>query len=264
MPLDDLQKAVFAALRARRHPDSHVGGAAALNRDDASPRYSDDIDLFHDVVALVAANAGADATVLAASGFRLSWQVRNPGFQRAQVERDGRSLRIEWVYDSAFRFFPGQPDPILGFRLHDADLAVNKVLAGAGRLAIRDFIDLGHLHDNYLHLGALAWAARGKDAGMSPLLVLNELSRHAHYRQEDLIEVRLREPVSLPELKIRWLEMLRAARRLVETLPAAEVGCLYLDSLGRPVTPDPENETFGGLERHFGTLRGSWPRVVEE
>jgi hypothetical protein len=264
MPLDDLQKAVFAAIRARRNPDSHVAGAAALHRHEDSPRYSEDIDLFHDAAELVAANAEADAAVLRAAGFEVGWQTQGPGFRRAQVGRHGAALKIEWAYDSAFRFFPVVPDPVLGYRLHDADLAVNKVLAGAGRLAIRDFLDLLELDRGYLRLGALAWAATGKDAGLSPLLVLNELSRHAHYRPEDLAEVHLRAPVSLAETKRRWLAMLRAAQALVETLPAAEVGCLYLNAGGQPVTPEPDAPDFAGWTRHFGCLRGSWPRVAPE
>jgi hypothetical protein len=171
-------------------------------------------------------------------------------------------VKIEWVFDSAFRFFPVVPDPLLGYRLHDADLAVNKALAGAGRLVIRDYIDLIYLHRSYLELGALAWAATGKDPGLSPLLILNELNRHTRYQPEDLAEVRLREPVSLPSLKIEWLEMLRGARDLVSRLPAADVGCLYLDGAGQPVTPDPDADSFAGLTRHFGRLKGSWPRVV--
>lgn len=207
------------------------------------------------------ANAEEDAAVLRAAGFTVVWQSRMPGFQRAWVERGGEGLKIEWVHDSAFRFFPVQPDPVLGFRLHDADLAVNKELAGAGRLAIRDYIDLIHLHATFLHLGALTWAATGKDPGLSPLLILNELHRHTRYQPEDLAEVRLREPASLPELKSRWMEMLRSARELVEQMPASEVGCLYLDARGEPVTPNPDQAGFEQLARHYGSLRGSWPRA---
>lgn len=219
--------------------------------------------MFHDAAELVAVNATGDATVLAEAGFTVVWQNRTEGFHRAWVERDGQGVKIEWVFDSAFRFFPVVPDPLLGYRLHDADLAVNKALAGAGRLAIRDYIDLIHLHRTYLHLGALAWAATGKDPGLSPLLILNELNRHTRYQPEDLAEVRLRAPVSLQALKSDWLEMLRGARDLVTRLPAGDVGCLYLDERGEPVTPDPDVPDFSRLTRHFGQLKGSWPRVAE-
>ena len=262
MPLDALQSAVFAALRSRRQPDSHVAGASALNRDPHSPRYSEDIDFFHDAATIVDDNADADAEVLKAEGFGVSWESPRTGFRRAWIERDGARIKVEWAYDSAFRFFPVQPDPILGYRLHDADLAVNKVLAGAGRLVIRDYLDLIFLHESYLSLGALAWAATGKDPGLSPLRILNELNRHSRYQPADLAEVRLTRPVTLRDLKEKWLEMLRTARVLVESLPTVEVGCLYLDPAGRPITPDPNAGEFSGLTRHYGQLRGSWPRVL--
>jgi len=260
MPLDPLQQAVFATLRARRNPDSHVAGATALHRSPDSIRYSSDIDLFHDSLELVGANAEFDAATLRAAGYQLTWQTQSPGFHRAWVARDGAGLKMEWAYDSAFRFFPVVEDAELGYRLHDADLAVNKLLAGVGRLAIRDYIDLIDLDGRYLRLGALAWAACGKDPGLAPLLILNELNRHTRYQVEDLAEVRLREPVSLPALKLRWLDMLARARSCVESLPGDEVGCLYLEADGKPVTPDPNAPEYPTLRRHFGTLRGSWPR----
>ncbi len=264
MPLDDLQRAVFAAIRGQRSPESRVAGAAALNRDPASPRFSEDVDRFHDEERILVENVAADRTALLAAGFDVEMDRRSPSFQRARVGRDGQGMKIEWAVDSAFRFFPAVPDPVLGYRLHDADLAVNKVLAGAGRVKIRDHLDLIHLEDRGLSLGALAWAATGKDPGMAPMLVLDELSRHArYYRPEELNEVRLARPVTLQELRRKWLEMMRRARALVETLPENEVGCLYLDAAGNVTTPDPTNAGFHGLTRHFGSLRGTWPRVVD-
>jgi hypothetical protein len=264
MPLDDLQRAVFAAIRGYRSADSHVAGAVALHRTPESPRFSEDIDIFHDAEILLAGTAAADQRALEAAGFTVEREKSLPTFHRAWVSREGQRMKIEWAFDSAFRFFPAVPDPVLGYRLHDADLAVNKVLAGAGRVKIRDYLDLIHLDESGLSLGALAWAATGKDPGMAPLLVLNEVSRNArYYRPEDLGEVRLARPVTVQDLKQKWLEMLRRARALVEVLPEPEVGCLYLDAAGTVVTPDPESPEFAGLKRHYGSWRGSWPRVVE-
>jgi len=265
MPLDDLQSAIFTAIRGRRNPDSHVAGATALHRGPESPRFSEDVDIFHDAGRLVVENAVADCAALTAAGFGIEVDKIYPTFYRVWVSREGRRMKIEWVADSAFRFFPVVPDPVLGYRLHDADLAVNKILAGAGRVKIRDYLDLIFLDSAGFSLGALAWAATGKDPGMAPLFVLDEISRNArYYREEELGEVRLARPVTLQELKARWLEMLRRARELVEQLPEVEVGCLYLDADGQPVTPDPQAPDFAGLRRHFGSLRGSWPRVVRE
>ena len=223
------------------------------------------MDIFHDIERLVPENAAADGAALVAAGFTFELELELPTFHRAWVGRTGRRMKIEWASDSAFRFFPVVPDPVLGYRLHDADLAVNKVLAGAGRVKIRDYLDLIHLDGSGLTLGALAWAATGKDPGMAPLFVLNELSRNArYYRPEDLREVRLARPVTVQELKVNWFGMMRRARTLVEMLPESEVGCLYLDAEGQVVTPEPEAVGFARLTRHFGSLRGSWPRVVEE
>jgi len=214
---------------------------------------------------MLAENVAADTAALATAGFEVELEKRFPTFHRAWVARGAQRMKIEWVVDSAFRFFPAVPDSELGYRLHDADLAVNKILAGAGRVKIRDYLDLIHLEETGLTLGALAWAATGKDPGMAPLFVLNELSRNArYYRPEELGEVRLARPVTLQELKLKWLEMMRGARALVETLPETDVGCLYLDAAGGVVTPDPAAAGFAELRRHFGSWRGSWPRVVEE
>lgn len=235
-----------------------------MHRAADSPRYSGDIDLFQDEVRLVKENAERDVATLQAGGWAVEWALRSENFHRAWVTDGVERLKIEWVFDSAFRFFPTEPDPVLGFRLHPADLATNKVLAAAGRTVIRDFLDVIHLHETYLPLGALAWAASGKDPGLSPLFILNELVRTSRYRPADLDSVRLAKPVSLVELKQKLLGAVREGEELIARLPADEVGCLYLDAAGRVVTPDPGAAGFAELQRHFGSWRGSWPRLVVE
>ena len=49
--------------------------------------------------------------------------------RKAAVCRDGSRVEIDWAADSAFRFFPIEPDPELGWRLHRFDAATNKALA---------------------------------------------------------------------------------------------------------------------------------------
>lgn len=48
MPLNEIQKHVLAVLRHKRWSESHVAGDVLINRDDPSPRFSSDIDFFHD------------------------------------------------------------------------------------------------------------------------------------------------------------------------------------------------------------------------
>ena len=83
------------------------------------------------------------------------------------------------------------------------------------------------------------------------------------YRPEDLADLTLVEPVTLPQLKESWLEASKAALELIARLPLDEVGCLYLDGTGKPVCPDPGSPEFPNLTRHFGSVKGAWPRIVE-
>ena len=61
----------------------------------------------------------------------------------------------------------------------------------------------------------------------------------------------------------QWLEAASTALELIARLPLGEVGCLYLDRAGKPVCPDPTAPDFPKLTRHFGSVKGAWPRIVE-
>ena len=261
MPLSAIQADVLKLIAANRSPDSYVAGATVLHRAEDTPRYSADLDLFHDLEDSVAQSAETDAATLGAAGYEFSWLLRTPTFHRAVVSAEERALKLEWAQDSAFRFYPVQEDPRFGYRLHDADAAVNKVLALAGRSEVRDFVDVLHLDGSYLPLGALAWAACGKDPGFTPEFLLDHAARHVAYTQIDLDRLSLREPLDLGVLKRRWLAALARARTLVAGLPAEEVGCLYLHRNHRPVAPDPTSDGFAALTRHQGCVRGAWPSV---
>lgn len=261
MPLSTIQADVLRLIAANRSPDSYVAGATVLHRVDDTPRYSADLDLFHDLEDSVARSAETDAATLRDAGCEFSWLLRTPTFHRAVVHVEERGLKIEWAQDSAFRFYPVQQDDRLGYRLHDADAVVNKVLALAGRSEIRDFVDVLHIDDTHLPLGALAWAACGKDPGFTPDFLLEHAARHVAYTQHDLDRLSLREPLDLGVLKRRWLAALERARTLVAALPPADVGCLYVGPDSRPVAPDPAADGFRLLVRHRGCVRGAWPTV---
>ncbi len=261
MPLSGIQADVLRLIAANRSPDSYVAGATVLHRAEDTPRYSADLDLFHDLEESVARSAEADAATLGAAGYEFSWLLRTPTFHRAVVGAGAKSLRIEWAQDSAFRFYPLQQDERFGYRLHDTDAAVNKVLALAGRSEIRDFVDVLHLDATHLPLGALAWAACGKDPGFTPDFLLEHAARHVAYTQEDLDRLSLRKPLALGDLKRRWIGALERARTLVAVLPADEIGCLYVVDERRPVAPDPTSDGFRSLVRHRGCVRGAWPII---
>jgi hypothetical protein len=261
MPLTAFQKRVARLLAVNRNPESHVAGGAVINRGEGGVRFSDDLDIFHDAAASVAASAQADAKALQDAGLSVEWTLRGEGMFQAVASGADDRVRLDWTTDSAFRFFPVQPDEDFGYCLHPADLATNKVLALAGRTEIRDFLDILLIDRSYLSLGAVMWAACGKDPGFTPALLLDQTNRHSRFQESDLKGENLARPVDLRELKRQWLEARDRADKLFERLPDEELGCLYLDQESKPMTPVPDAPDFPRLKRHFGSVRGAWPKI---
>ncbi len=265
MPLGDFEREVLRLLAANRNPDSFVAGATVLHQSPDSPRRSEDVDVFHDQPEALLSAYEADTAELQQAGFEVEPVGRvQPEFRRAIVRRGGQQTKIEWVQDAAFRFFPVEPDLELGWRLNFWDAATNKVLAMAGRQKIRDFLDCLYLHQHRLHLGALVWAAGGKDPGLTPEYILDWATRGNRFFPEDLADVRLGKPIDLVATKQAWLVAVHEARELVARLPVTELGCFYLNAAGQPVCPDPAAPDFVLLTRHYGSVKGAWPRIVEE
>lgn len=262
MPVTKIQSEILQLIAKNRSPDSYLAGATVIHRKKDSPRFSQDIDLFHGIEDSVASSAEQDSSSLISAGYGLTWLLRTPTFHRAVVTVEEEQLKIEWAQDSVFRFFPVQQDEECGFRLHDADAATNKLLALAGRTEIRDFVDVLYLHKNYLSLGAMTWAACGKDPGFTPEFLLDQAGRHTAYTQTDLERLSLLKPLNLVELKKEWMNALEEAQTLVNKLPADEIGCLYLSPSDKaPVCPEPSSSSFTSLVRHYGSVRGAWPTL---
>lgn len=258
MPLTGFQRDVLRLLAVNRGPESFIAGGTAIHIKADSPRYSDDVAIFHDAQESVIAAVKADTAVLAQAGFAVEHLAGTAGFQRVFVSRDGQGLKLEWVHDSAFRFFPVQEDAEFGWRLHLADLATNKVLALAGRWKVRDFVDTLYLDGSFASLGLLAWAAAAKDPGFTPLFILETANRFSRVRPEELQTVAGPGPFDLVAMKMRWRAMLDEARELVSALPPEEVGALYLNAEDRPVDP----RSVPGARIHYASLGGALPQVV--
>jgi len=263
MPLRAFEKSILRLLAAHRNPESFVAGATVLLRDEKSHRRSQDIDVFHDTVESLAQSSIHDRKVLEERGYKVALDKADETFHRAIVSQGAETTKVEWVYDSAFRFFPVEADPELGYVLNFWDGATNKMLALAGRGELRDYLDVLFLHRRYLSLGALSWAAAGKDLGYTPQFLLEEAQRLTHYPKTALQKLDLTEPVDLVDCKRQFKAASSAALLLFNQLPAEEVGCLYLNDQNMPVTPDPASPDFPKLRRHFGSVRGAWPRVRE-
>jgi hypothetical protein len=264
MPLGPFESEVLRLIAANRSPESFVGGATVLHRDPQSPRNSQDVDVFHDAEASLAESARRDVDLLRASGYSVEEGRPTATFFRAIVRRGAMCTKLEWVVDSAFRFFPVEPDLELGWRLNFWDAATNKVLAFAGRRVFRDYVDVIYLHQQHLHLGALVWAAGGKDPGLTPEWMLNWMRRTSRYTAGEIAQARLSVPPDLRAMKETLLKAAEEAEALLAKLPADELGCLYLDAHGQPVCPDPNAPEFAKLTRHFGSVKGAVARIVEE
>jgi hypothetical protein len=262
MPLTQLQADLARLISINRSPSSHLAGGAGLHIEPDSLRTSDDLDYFHDAEALVGQAFAADRSVLESAGYRVEVTLSQPGFVRAIVGRGGDATKVDWAHDSAWRFLPPVKDARVGFRLHPLDLAINKVLALAGRDEPRDFLDVIYVHRLYLSLGSLCWAAAGKDPGFSPAMLVEMLARKGRYRAEDFAGLSLSSQPDLGDLKRTWLAAIGAARQLSEGLPSDDAGCLYWDPASRRfVTPSGD---LSRLVRHFGSQGGVLPAIGDE
>ncbi|MCF7837215.1 MAG: hypothetical protein K9N49_01150 [Candidatus Marinimicrobia bacterium] len=264
MPIGPFEAEILRTVAANRNPESFIGGAMVLNQGPDSPRTSEDIDVFHDSEDTLQQSVQMDEQTLRAHGFDVVILLNRPSFYRARVSRRQDSTKIEWVHDSAFRFFPTEADALMGYRLNLWDAATNKVLAGVGRGVVRDYVDLIHLHQTRLSLGALIWAAAAKDPGLSPDFMRSEMMRTHHYDQQTYESLKWSHPVDPIALKKIWLAAMREAWDLFDLLldRDAPYGCFFLDEQGEPQTPT--RETLTALRPHYGSLRGCWPRIVEE
>jgi hypothetical protein len=259
VPLTSFQASVASLLALNRTPDSYLAGGAALHIEPNGKRYSNDLDYFQDSEQRVASAFEQDRKTLAEGGFSLRIVLQQPGFVRAIVEKYGGSTKVEWAHDSAWRFLPVVSNPICGYQLHPLDLAINKVLALVGRDEPRDLLDTVHVHECLLPLGALCWAAAGKDPGFTPDLLLELLRRRGRLRPEDLARLKLAQPVDLAQLKRVWLTALDDADSFLRGRPMREVGCLYYaKSAGRFVAPS--SEATDDIVCHFGRPGGVLPR----
>lgn len=265
VPLTDFQRALLAELATSPNDDRYLAGGAAMHFAPNSTRYSDDLDFFHDSETRVAKAFAADRAHLERAGYVVEIEQSLPGFVRAIVGRGEAATRVDWAHDSAWRFMPLVRDPLGGLLLHPVDLAINKVLALAGRDEPRDFVDILFVHRRVLPLAALCWAAVGKDPGFTPLSLLELLKRRGRYRPEDFTRLRLAEPFDVTDAKQTWLAALAETDEFVRGRPPEASGCLYYSARqGRFVMPRGDASLAAqGIELHFGAPGGVLPRMAD-
>lgn len=258
MPLSKIQGDVLRLLASHRDPESYVAGSTPLNI--KAPRFSGDIDVFHDREERVAQAAEQDAAFLQEHSYVLQWLRRDPSIYTVLATRAGEATKLEWVVDSDFRFFPTIRDEIFGYVLHPVDLATNKVAAAYGRREPRDVVDLLTIHERILPLGAVVWASVGKTVGFTPEGVINEIRRTARYTVADFRRVASDPPIDPVATMTRLREILSEAEAFAAQMPTDKAGLLFLKD-GRVAQPDPAR--LQDYQTHAGQRRGQWPTSVE-
>ena len=258
MPLTRIQSDIPRLLAAHRDPESYVAGSTPLNVN--APRYSADIDGFHDREERVARAAAADSAILQARGYGLQWLRREPTFYAVVAEQEGETTKLEWAVDADYRFFPTIQDETFGYMLHPVDLATNKLLAAAGRREPRDVVDLLTIHDRILPVGAVVWAAVGKALGFTPEGLINEVRRLCRYTEADFRRLASDPPVDPVSTMTRLRQVLDDADAFVARMPTDKAGLLFLEA-GNVVQPDPDR--LDGYQTHAGARRGQWPSSAD-
>ena len=263
MPLTDFQATLSRLLAANRSEDSYAAGAAPLLTAPNSHRFSHDLDYFHDSAERVATAFAADQRLLVEGGYSIEPEISQLGYIRVVVRLGASSTKIEWAQDSTWRFMPVQRSEQFGYQLHPIDLATNKVLALAGRDEPRDLLDTLHLHRTVLSLGALIWAAVGKDPGYAPLSLLEMLRRRGKIQPADLARLDLAAPIDLAQIKAAWQAAMDDAEVFVRSRPPAEAGCLYYSPGSRGFVSPVATDGPEALP-HFGRPGGVLPRLLTD
>lgn len=237
MPLSSLQSRVLRLLATHRNSESYVAGASSLALDGA--RYSRDIGLFQDRELAMQDASDDYPALLEQSGIVVEWVRRLATIRTAWIRPGDDGTLLEWVVDSAYRFFPALQDELFGYVLHPADFATNKALAAVGRREPRDIVDLLDIHDRWLRLGAVVWAASAKDPGFSPEGLIAEIGRYGRYQQSEYDRLQMETPIDAGVISRSLKAALSEADTFVRSMPGGLEGLLFLDAEGRPVQARP-------------------------
>ena len=235
MALTQLQSDILRCLAKNRSETSYLAGGLMLNKN--WQRRFDHIDIFHDTDEEVTEAAKKDIATLGAAGYRTHTDFIIYGCVDATVSDERSDTVIQWFAETKRRFFPLVQDEEWGARLHQADLAVNKVLAAAARSKARDIADLLAIARNYCTLGPLLLAAAGKPPNFSPRRSIDEIRRHA-------LSIPAEEFLALKGLPTDWtadiirdevIRHIELADKYIMAAAADLVGILAVNKEGVPI-----------------------------
>src|SRR3954469_12063108 len=139
--------------------------------------------------------------------------------------------------ETRLRFFPLVKDEQWGLRLHQSDLAVNKVLAAASRRKARDFADIVAIAVNLCPLGPLVMAAAGKPPSFSPQKIVEQIRWHAQSIPDDeyMASKGLPETWTPQYMRAVITRQMELAEDYISKAPVEVVGVLAVNAEGMPV-----------------------------
>jgi len=242
MSLTNRQLRVLEVLRPFRTESSYIGGGAALNQ--KWPRVSDDLDIFSDNRKSLPDKIAPEIAKLKEAGFSVELTTESEWMVEAILREYGCETKVQWLDEpeTSKRFFPAVRDDELGFRLHQADVAVNKVLCAARRnSAARDAVDLVNIVRNYAPVGPLIWALPSKDVDLSPSQLVRNVRQNVFgYADEEIRSVRMEsEHVTRDDVRaVLGPALDRAAEYCETSAPDEFLGRLFVDKNETPVEAD--------------------------
>lgn len=200
------------------------------------------MDIFDDRTDDLPAGIGGELEALRQAGFSVELTTNSQWMVEAVLKRYGFETKVQWLDDpeTSRRFFPAATDEEFGFRLHQADAAVNKALCASRRdRAPRDAVDLVMIVRNYAPLGPLIWALSGKDSELAPPKAIREMRRIAFgYADEEIRAVRMMDGGSLTRAQLRDVlgpALEAAATYCDEIAPMELAGHLFVDRNEMPI-----------------------------
>ena len=237
MPLDEFQKGIVAVISSNRDPQSAFAGGGVIQQHGI--RLTDDQDIFASDDGLLDDLVQADRRALEAAGYTVRNTRKFDGFRECLISKPMTgSTVLQWTAGLANEYFAPVPDPLFGYRLHFADLAVNKALAAGSRMKKRDFVDLLMLDRHVMPLWRMACAVPGKRPDLNPFSLVERMSHNwdlAVRRNAADDRLVLTEELSLEEIGQGLFASLDETRMRLPDAPPESYGRLQVDGNGQPV-----------------------------
>ncbi|MBL4691990.1 MAG: hypothetical protein JKY92_01510 [Magnetovibrio sp.] len=205
------------------------------------------MDIFYDLRNQLPRTVEPELQALRDSDFNVEMIIDNDLVVEAILRKGGDETKVQWFDDAETckRFFPALEDNEFGFRLHQADVALNKVLcASRRRTSPRDAVDLANITALYAPLGPLVWALTAKEPNIAPPTTIQNLRSIAFgYSEAEIRAVRMEDGGTMTRGKLR--DILGTAFDTAfdycnDIAPIEYDGCLFVDDNEIPVEADEE------------------------